>query len=51
MIVDNTETIKKLKEMKKSLSQIKKNALIFEPFWEDFKLRFAGVLMQWKAIP
>lgn len=40
MIVDNTETIKKLKEMKKSLSQIKKNALIFEPFWEDFKLRF-----------
>lgn len=39
MIIDNTEILNKIKIMKKSLSKVKENDIIFSPFWDDFKVR------------
>lgn len=40
MIIDVSEWIEKLNRKRISLSEVKKEELVFSPFWEDFKLRF-----------
>ncbi len=40
MIVDNSELLMELKKANISFSDISKRKIIFEPFWDDFKVRF-----------
>lgn len=39
MIIDNTEILKQLEKERKSLSDLKRKKLLFNSFWDDFKMR------------
>ncbi len=40
MLIDNTNLLQQLSLNKKSISELKKNTALFNPFWDDFKVRF-----------